>query len=201
MNNELTTVAEEALDELRGRFLTFYIDDTFYSIELCHIIEIISIQPTTYVPGLPDYFKGIINLIPTIIEAVINGAIAIINGIIWGINALTGLIGIPEIPSIPEVSLPRFKVGLDYVPEDDFPALLHKGEMVLTAEEAEAYRRLGGLGGMENRIQITAGDGAAAAAPYTVVVQPNDIYLDGEKISQNTTRRQFQGAAVRRYRG
>lgn len=48
MNNELTTVAEEALDELRGRFLTFYIDDTFYSIELCHIIEIISIQPTTY---------------------------------------------------------------------------------------------------------------------------------------------------------
>ena len=34
MNNELTTVAEEALDELRGRFLTFYIDDTFYSIEL-----------------------------------------------------------------------------------------------------------------------------------------------------------------------
>ena len=110
--------------------------------------------------GIVDIFKGIINLIPTIIEAVINGAIAIINGIIWGINALTGLIGIPEIPSIPEVHLPRFKVGLDYVPEDDFPALLHKGEMVLTAEEAEAYRRMGGLGGMENRIQITAGDGA-----------------------------------------
>ena len=63
MNNELTTVAEEALDELRGRFLTFYIDDTFYSIELCHIIEIISIQPTTYVPGLPDYFKEHIKIV------------------------------------------------------------------------------------------------------------------------------------------
>ena len=62
MNNESTTVAEEALDELRDRFLTFYIEDTFYSIELCHIIEIISIQLTTYVPGLPEYFKGIINL-------------------------------------------------------------------------------------------------------------------------------------------
>ena len=61
MNNESTTVAEEALDELRDRFLTFYIEDTFYSIELCHIIEIISIQLTTYVPGLPEYFKGIIN--------------------------------------------------------------------------------------------------------------------------------------------
>lgn len=58
MNNELTTVAEEALDELRGRFLTFYIDDTFYSIELCHIIEIISIQPTTYVPGPAGLLQG-----------------------------------------------------------------------------------------------------------------------------------------------
>lgn len=62
MNSELSAAAEESLDELRGRFLTFYIDDTLYSIELCHIIEIISIQPTTYVPGLPEYFKGIINL-------------------------------------------------------------------------------------------------------------------------------------------
>lgn len=30
--------------------------------------------------------------------------------------------------------------GLDYVPADDYPARLHKGEMVLTALEAKAYR-------------------------------------------------------------
>ena len=37
--------------------------------------------------------------------------------------------------------LPRLKVGLDYVPEDDFPAVLHKGEAVLTREENETYRQ------------------------------------------------------------
>ena len=32
-------------------------------------------------------------------------------------------------------SIPRLEVGMDYVPFDDFPALLHKGERVLTADE------------------------------------------------------------------
>lgn len=62
MNTETITVSEDVLDDLSGRFLTFYIDNTFYGIELLHIIEIISVQPITSVPGLPNYFKGIINL-------------------------------------------------------------------------------------------------------------------------------------------
>ena len=37
--------------------------------------------------------------------------------------------------------IPRLKVGLDYVPFDEFPAILHKGERVLTAEEAEQQDR------------------------------------------------------------
>lgn len=52
----------EVLDDLKGSFMTFYIDDTFYGIELLYIVEIISVQPITHVPGLPEYFKGIINL-------------------------------------------------------------------------------------------------------------------------------------------
>lgn len=35
---------------------------------------------------------------------------------------------------------PGFSVGLDYVPYDEFPALLHKGEAVLTAAEASVWR-------------------------------------------------------------
>ncbi len=57
------------------------------------------------------YVQGIFNLIPTIIESILNGAIWIINQLIGGINALTGAIGIPAIPTIPDVTLPRFHTG------------------------------------------------------------------------------------------
>lgn len=36
----------------------------------------------------------------------------------------------------------KFRTGLDSVPYDDYPALLHKGERILTAEEAEAYNEM-----------------------------------------------------------
>ncbi len=36
------------------------------------------------------------------------------------------------------------KAGLSYVPRDNYKALLHKGEMVLNAEEARRYRGIGG---------------------------------------------------------
>ena len=38
-----------------------------------------------------------------------------------------------------------FATGLDYVPYDEFPAILHKGEAVLTADEANVWRN-GGKG-------------------------------------------------------
>jgi len=57
-------------DDLSGKYLTFYIGDSIYSIDLMHMIEIIPIQEITYVPFLPGHLKGIINLrsnvVPTI---------------------------------------------------------------------------------------------------------------------------------------
>lgn len=62
MSIETKNMAEDALADLRGRYLTFYIENTCYGIELLYISEIISVQPITQIPGLPAYFKGIINL-------------------------------------------------------------------------------------------------------------------------------------------
>lgn len=40
----------------------------------------------------------------------------------------------------PQLYEGKYKTGLDYVPIDDYMALLHQGEMVLNETEAEAYR-------------------------------------------------------------
>ena len=56
------STTQEVLDDLQGRFLTFNIDNTYYGVELLHVIEIISVQPITKIPNLPVYIKGITNL-------------------------------------------------------------------------------------------------------------------------------------------
>ncbi len=49
-------------DDLSGRYLTFYIDESLYGVELLNVVEIISIQAITKIPRLPEHLKGIINL-------------------------------------------------------------------------------------------------------------------------------------------
>ena len=44
----------------------------------------------------------------------------------------------------------NFAIGNDYVPYDNYRANLHRGEAVLTAREAEAWRRGEGSKGVEN---------------------------------------------------
>ena len=61
--------------------------------------------------GIVDVFKGVFNLIPSIAEGVINGTINLVNNIIHGFNKLTSVVGIPAIPDIPRVELPRLATG------------------------------------------------------------------------------------------
>lgn len=52
----------ETMDDLAGRFITFYLDDSVYGIELLHVVELINMQTITEVPNLPKYIKGVVNL-------------------------------------------------------------------------------------------------------------------------------------------
>ena len=82
-----------------------------------------------------------------------------LNAIISGWNKLVSGLGKVKVPnwvpiaggkSISLPKLPKLRVGMDYVPEDDFPAILHKGEAVLTAEENRRLQELGGISGLES---------------------------------------------------
>lgn len=61
--------------------------------------------------GIVDTFKAIINLIPGFFEAVINAIIAVINGITSKLSGIWTWTGLPAIPQIPNVTLPRLAEG------------------------------------------------------------------------------------------
>lgn len=108
--------------------------------------------------NIVEIFKGIFNLIPTIVENIINGAIGVINGLINGINNITDKVGIGDIPNIPEVSLPRFHTGgiIDFDGEYEAPVMALDGEMVLT--KAQQKRLFDIANGMYSQSGKSAGD-------------------------------------------
>lgn len=93
--------------------------------------------------NVKNIFSNIVTGLGNIFKAPLNFIIGGINGFIRGLNKI-------QIPDwVPAVGgkgfhineIPKLKVGMDYVPEDDFPAILHEGEAVLTKEENEVYRQ------------------------------------------------------------
>lgn len=53
---------EQEEDTQKGKFLTFFIGNEVYGIEIRYVTEIIGIQPITEIPELPEYIRGIVNL-------------------------------------------------------------------------------------------------------------------------------------------
>lgn len=80
-------------------------------------------------------FTSAFNAIMSGVEDSINFFIDGLNDVVDVINNIPGV----DISKLDRLELPRLAVGLDYVPYDNYGALLHKGERVLTAEENEAY--------------------------------------------------------------
>lgn len=73
------------------------------------------------------------------VQGLINGMnskLSALNSVASKIKSVVRSIGSTSIPT----SFPGHASGIDAVPYDNYPANLHKGEMVLTALEAKAYR-------------------------------------------------------------
>lgn len=86
-----------------------------------------------------------------------------------------------KIPKLGFSYVQGFATGIDDVPYDNFPARLHRGEMVLTQAEANDYRR----GGRNNSSVVYADIEGAITSAFEKV----GIYLGAERVGDLTTSR------------
>ena len=150
--------------------------------------------------GIVNLFKNALNILPAAFEWIVNAIVDIINGITGGISSAWTWAGLPAIPKIPHAQIPRFKAGIDFVPNDFFPAFLDAGERVLTREENARFNALGGLTGLEQSMtRNLAYNVGVNQAPITIVVE-SPVSLDGKTISKNSTKHQYVNTAVKRYK-
>ncbi|WP_284348724.1 chemotaxis protein CheW [Roseisolibacter agri] len=56
------TASPAAAQDRGGKFLTFYLADEEYGVEILKVQEIIGLQPITRVPRTPAFIRGVINL-------------------------------------------------------------------------------------------------------------------------------------------
>lgn len=61
---------KESLQMSSNRFLTFYLEDEIYGVNIFDVKEIIAMMNTTAVPKTPSYIKGVMNLRGNIIPVV-----------------------------------------------------------------------------------------------------------------------------------
>ena len=68
-----STVGEtqfDVIDEMDGRYLTFWSDNQIFGIPISNVQQIVGIEKITAVPQFPEYAKGIINLRGSIIPII-----------------------------------------------------------------------------------------------------------------------------------
>lgn len=137
--------------------------------------------------NIKDILKNIVDGFLSIVKAPINGIIDLINGFLKGINKIKIPDWVPGVggKSIKLPTIPRLRIGMDYVPSDDFPALLHKGEAVLTAQENALYRSVGGFNGIISAISERGYHDSHNGNSKTIIIHSH-VELDGREVARST---------------
>ena len=125
--------------------------------------------------NVKEIFRTAVSGLANIFKAPLNAIVNAWNGLASSIGSITIPDWVPGVGgnsySLPKMS--RLKVGLDYVPNDMYPAYLDEGEWVLTKEEANLLRSYGGLEGMvsmldrnSDGINVTVSGGSGQQIDY-----------------------------------
>lgn len=103
---------------------------------------------TYFIEHLPDIVDGAMQMGDAVIDGIIDGISAAWDSLVSWFNGLwDSLFGNRSVNvGVNSGSDGSHAGGMDYVPYNNYVANLHRGEMVLTADEADAYRRGKGSG-------------------------------------------------------
>lgn len=120
---------------------------------------------TYFIEHLPDIVEGAMQMGNAVIDGIIDGISAAWDGLVSWFNGLwDSLFGNRSVNvDVNSSGTTGGRAGgLDYVPYNNYVAALHRGEMVLTADEADSYRRGKGSG---NSFTLTQNIYAAKQTP------------------------------------
>lgn len=109
--------------------------------------SIIGTLLTYFVNHLPEIVSGALKMGGAIVDGIMQGISAAWDGLVSWFNGIFNSLFANRSVNVnvngASSSNRRHAGGLDYVPYNDYVANLHRGEMVLTAREADEYRKSG----------------------------------------------------------
>lgn len=125
--------------------------------------------------GIVGFFKGVINGLIGIVETGLNAIINLINNITGGLSKVWTWTGIPEIPKIPTVTLPRlaaggFTDGVSIAGEEGTEAVI-SFDPAYHNRNVELWQQAGQLLGVVDTIEMSD----TARAEVTAAIQSLDV--------------------------
>lgn len=130
--------------------------------------QIVTKLATSLIENIPELAKSVLKLGTAVVDGIIDGISAAWDGLVSWFNGIwNNLFGSRSVNvNVNESHTTSGKAhagGLEYVPYNSYPAELHRGEAVLTARQADEWRRGNSSGGGVTVIQHIYSEAKTAA--------------------------------------